>query len=91
MKYIISYDIKDDRLRDRVMKYLEKFATRLQFSVFTCELVPERSAVVWKKLLKITAEEENCLLMMAPLCKTCAKGMRIQGNPLESEKKFFVV
>ena len=91
MKYVISYDIKDDRIRDKVVKYLEFFATRLQFSVFTCELASEKSAEVWKHLLKLTAKEKDCLLMMAPLCKTCAKGMRIQGNPLESEKKFFVV
>ena len=91
MKYIICYDIKDDKLRNKVMKYLEKIATRLQFSVFTCELLPEKSAAIWKKLLKMTSEEEDCLLLMAPLCKTCEKGMRIKGNPLESEKKFLVV
>ena len=91
MKYIICYDIKDDKLRNKVMKYLETIATRLQFSVFTCELVPEKSAAIWKKLLKMTSAEENCLLLMAPLCKNCSKDIRIKGNPLESENKFLVV
>jgi CRISPR-associated protein Cas2 len=31
---IVSYDIKDDRLRTRFSKFLEKFGYRLQYSVF---------------------------------------------------------
>ncbi|QNH54167.1 CRISPR-associated endonuclease Cas2 [Selenomonas timonae] len=36
MKYIICYDIKEDRIRTRVVKYLEARALRVQYSVFTC-------------------------------------------------------
>lgn len=31
---IISYDIKNDKLRSRFAKYLKKFGYRLQYSVF---------------------------------------------------------
>lgn len=31
---IISYDIKDDKLRTKFSKYLSKFGFRLQYSVF---------------------------------------------------------
>jgi len=31
---IISYDIKDDKLRSRFCKYIKKFGYRLQYSVF---------------------------------------------------------
>jgi CRISPR-associated protein Cas2 len=31
---IVSYDIADDKLRDRFAKYLKKFGYRLQYSVF---------------------------------------------------------
>ena len=31
---IISYDIKNDKLRNRFSKYLSKFGFRLQYSVF---------------------------------------------------------
>ena len=31
---VISYDISDDKLRNRFSKYLEKFGHRIQYSVF---------------------------------------------------------
>lgn len=31
---IISYDIQNDKLRTRFSKYLKKFGTRMQYSVF---------------------------------------------------------
>ena len=31
---LISYDIKDDKLRNRFCKYIKKFGYRLQYSVF---------------------------------------------------------
>ena len=31
---IVSYDISDDKLRNRFSKYLKKFGFRLQYSVF---------------------------------------------------------
>ena len=37
MKYIICYDIKEDRIRSRIVKYLEEHAFRIQFSVFSCK------------------------------------------------------
>lgn len=35
---IVSYDITEDRRRLRVMKTLEGFGTRVQYSVFECQL-----------------------------------------------------
>ena len=92
MKYLISYDIADDGLRTQIAKYLEDFASRLQYSVFVCDMERERADAVWKQLLKMSANDaERGLVLMTPLCKTCVKGMKIKGNLLESEEKFLVV
>lgn len=37
---IISYDIHDDKLRNKFSKYLKKFGYRLQYSVFKIENSP---------------------------------------------------
>ena len=37
-RYIVAYDISDDKRRTRVSKRLESFGDRLQYSVFTCDL-----------------------------------------------------
>lgn len=92
MKYLISYDITDDKLRTQISKYLEEFATRLQFSLFICDVDRTRAKAIWTRLVQMAAtDDERGLVLMTPLCKTCEKGMKIKGNPLESEQKFLVV
>lgn len=38
MRYIVAYDIPSDRFRNRLVKILEKYGERIQFSVFECKL-----------------------------------------------------
>ena len=38
MNVIICYDVSDNKLRYRLVKYLEKIAVRVQFSVFKGDL-----------------------------------------------------
>jgi CRISPR-associated protein Cas2 len=37
-RYIVTYDISDDKRRDAVYKTLRGFGDHLQFSVFRCDL-----------------------------------------------------
>lgn len=37
-RYIVTYDISDDKRRTRVSKRLESYGDRLQYSVFSCDL-----------------------------------------------------
>ena len=41
-RYVVAYDIVDDKRRSRVAKYLQQFGVRAQFSVFLCDLRPAR-------------------------------------------------
>ena len=43
-RYLIAYDISDDKRLRRVIKVMEAFGIRLQYSVFLCDLT--RSEVV---------------------------------------------
>ena len=38
MQVIICYDISDNRIRYRMVKYLEQFAIRVQYSVFKADM-----------------------------------------------------
>lgn len=38
MNVIICYDVSDNKLRYRLVKYLEKIAVRVQFSVFKANI-----------------------------------------------------
>ena len=38
MKHLVTYDISDDRKRNRVIKVLHEYGTRVQFSCFEIEI-----------------------------------------------------
>ncbi len=91
MRYLICYDITEDDVRNKIVRYLEEFAFRLQYSVFTCDVDAKTAAAIWQDLLNIVAESEKGAVLMSPLCKTCEKNLKLSGKPLEEEKGFLVV
>lgn len=91
MKYIICYDIKEDKIRSCVVKYLENHAFRIQYSVFSCKCNSKDIHVLWKELLHLTAKAHNPLLMIIPVCKNCDKDILMQGKPLEEDRSVIVV
>jgi CRISPR-associated protein Cas2 len=38
MRYVVAYDIEDDRARARIANVMERFGLRVQKSVFECRL-----------------------------------------------------
>lgn len=38
--FIVSYDVTDDRRRNRIFKTMNDFGDRVQYSVFCCQLNP---------------------------------------------------
>lgn len=41
MRYVIAYDIEEDRVRTRIATLLASYGTRVQKSVFECNLEPD--------------------------------------------------
>lgn len=91
MKYIICYDIKEDKIRSRVVKYLEGLAFRLQYSVFSCDCSASEIKEIQQELLKLTHEAKRPLLLIVPVCRTCAKNIWMHGKPLEEDKTYLLV
>lgn len=60
---IISYDIVQDRRRAKVMKYLKGWGTRVQYSVFECELDAREFTTVLRELTTLidrTTDSVRC-------------------------------
>ena len=91
MKYIICYDIKEDAIRARVVKYLEVRALRVQFSVFSGNFSIAEVRAMQKELLRLTQEAERPLLLIVPVCKVCEKNIWMYGKPLEEDVSFLLV
>ena len=85
MKYIICYDIKEDRIRTRVVKYLEARALRVQYSVFTCHATAAQMNDMREELLRLTQRADRPLLMVVP------QGIWMHGKPIEEEVPYLVV
>ena len=63
---LISYDVRDDKRRDRVFKALRNFGDNVQFSVFLCELnALERVRLVSVLSERINQREDRILLVDA--------------------------
>ena len=71
MLIVVSYDVKDNKRRNKLSALLKNYGVRVQYSVFECELDQNqlvRMSVAAKKLLNI---EEDSLLIYT-LCGRCS-------------------
>ena len=50
---VVAYDITNDRVRNKMAKHLEKYGTRINFSVFECMMTPKQL----QKTQQYTAEK----------------------------------
>lgn len=56
---VVSYDIVSDRRRRKVMKALEGFGMRVQYSVFECLLTAAQMVEMQRKLKKLVGCDDS--------------------------------
>jgi CRISPR-associated protein Cas2 len=77
-KWVIAYDIPDDRRRRKMANTLENFGDRVQFSVFEV-IVEERDLeTIVKKIEAVLVSEEDSVRLY-PLCETCSSKVTVLG------------
>ena len=70
MQYLISYDISDTKIRNKVVKYLESFCYRIQYSVFLCIHTRVRVETIIKQLELLTRNDETKRLLIIAISDT---------------------
>ena len=75
MRYLISYDISDTKIRNKVVKYLESFCYRVQYSVFLCVHAHVRVETIAKKLEILTRGDETKRLLIVSISYTAKTPM----------------
>lgn len=68
--WIIAYDIADNKRRRRVVKVLEKYGTRANFSVFECMLTSSQLTLIRNKLKKVIDPSDDKVIFY-PICLNC--------------------
>lgn len=68
-RYVIAYDVHDDRRRSRVAKKLESYGDRVQFSVFVVDVRTARFERLRAALVRLIEPQEDSVLFcdMGPL------------------------
>lgn len=58
---VISYDISDDKRRTKVMKAMEDFGKRVQYSVFECNLTSGQLETLQKRLRPLVKDKTDSI------------------------------
>lgn len=89
---IISYDIGDDRRRNKIAKLLLNYGQRVQYSVFELFENREELEALFASLQELIIVEEDSLRMYI-LCKSCRAEISLAGKEklYEPDDKFIIV
>jgi len=87
---VVCYDIPDDQRRTKVGKVLEGFGSRVQRSVFECDLAPHHLERLKARLSRLVKPEDS--LRYYHLCGQCVPRIEIvNGPPVEKTQLYFAV
>lgn len=90
MFVVVCYDIPCDRRRNKVGKILEGFGTRVQKSVFECDLEPKHNHKLKQKLSKVLKDEDSVRYYY--LCGQCLPKVEVvNGPPVTQSQLYFAV
>jgi len=90
MRYLVAYDITDDRTRDRLAKILLDFGKRLQESLFLCEIDPDQKAKLLERAKKVVNPIEDKLHLI-PICNQCWENVEAIGIAAKPEDPDYYV
>jgi len=78
MLYVVSYDIPNDRRRNRVHSALTGYGVWVQYSVFECFLTHKQRLLMEDRLRKEINQQEDTIRIYG-LCGTCTAKTQILG------------
>lgn len=91
MQYLISYDISNTKIRNKVVKYLESFCYRIQYSVFLCTHTYIRIDSVIRKLEILTRNDVNKKLLVISISDTAKTPIWCNKELPLKEKSILVI
>lgn len=91
MFILTTYDISDDKRRNKICKTLKDFGERVQYSVFECNLTEQHLTKMLNKLLKIINEKEDSVRVYK-ICESCKKNVKIFGSgKISEDEEIYIV
>jgi CRISPR-associated protein Cas2 len=82
---VIAYDVGDDRRRNRIVKVLEKYGVRVNYSVFECLFTDSQYTKVQQLLADKIKEREDSIVYY-PICVNCFTKIVYQPTKVKTVK-----
>jgi CRISPR-associated protein Cas2 len=67
---VVAYDVSDDKRRSRVVKILEKYGVRANYSVFEC-MFTESQYLKVQQMLGDKIDDREDMVIYYPVCVNC--------------------
>ena len=91
MFVVVSYDIVNDKRRNKVANTLKNYGTRVQYSVFECLLKMEHLNSLIDDLRSIIDENKDTVRIYN-LCRSCVEKIRVYGKgEITEDRDVFIV
>lgn len=87
MHYLISYDIANDKRRNRLLKMLEDYACRIQYSVFEGDF-DENILKKIKDWIDYVIDKNEDSVLIFPICNADWKKHLEFGKEIETMKTY---
>lgn len=92
--YLISYDVSNDRIRNKIAKELENFGKRVQYSVFECRISELQLHKLYSSLVKLMQEDDAGNIRIYSICAKCEQKLQLIGiedTLSATEEELFIV
>jgi CRISPR-associated protein Cas2 len=92
-RFLVTYDISDDRRRTQIFKTLYAYGDHAQYSVFFCELNAREYAELCGKLRRALLDKEDQILILdlGQASNPLDAGLQCLGRPYRPTATVFVV
>ena len=87
---VVSYDIPDDKRRTKVMKIIEGYGRRAQYSVFECEVRPADLRQLRNRLRDVINEQQDDVRFYQ-LCEACLGKVTVLGKAVLNRQETHLV
>ena len=79
MFVVVSYDIIDDKRRNRVLNELKNYGNHVQYSVFECDLTKDQIEELRAELHRIIDKRKDSVRYYF-LCGSCVEKIIVDGK-----------
>ena len=92
MRYLIAYDIADDRRREDIATVLSGYGPRVQLSVFECDLASRRDAARLRARLSQLIDPVEDQIRLYPLDeRTIRETVVLGARVIEERQDYWIV